>query len=156
VTPKQTRAALVVLMASGGPVLFGLDLVAQSFVLDGQPEDVTSMLSALVTRFAWGVVPFPVVFGVVGFLLYPRLVARQLRSPSLAGKDPNVVVANADLTSLMFAASLPQLPALLGDLSLMLGASKVPVACSTTISVVAVLFIALFARRPKAAWADGS
>lgn len=143
--PRLTRLLLVGMIASGGPMLLALDLVARRFIFDAQPEDVREALGALVTRFAWLVVPGPVLGGIAGFLAYPRIHARWMARASPA-VSPEVARRDADLTALMISASMPQLPALLGDLSVMLGASLAPVLCSTSLSVLAVLLIATLAR----------
>ncbi len=144
-TPRQTRTALVVMMVSAGPMLLALDLVAQHFVLASQPEDARLLIRELATRFAWLVVPAPVVGGLAGFLAYRKLHTYQYPRLALTS-TPEKAAQAADLTSLMLAASLPQLPSLLGDFSLILGAELTPVLCSTTLSTVMVLLIALLAR----------
>ena len=58
-----------------------------------------------------------------------------------------ISLQSAELTSLLFATTLAQLPALLGDVSIMLGARLTPAICSTCISVTAVLAISLRASR---------
>lgn len=144
-TPRQIRAVMVFLIASSAPLLFLLDLVARRFVLAEQPEDLRMMIGELATRFAWYVVPCPAIGGVVGFLMYPRVYARQLAGSTSADREK--ARRDADLTALMFSASVPQLPALLGDFSLIMGAELTPVLCSTSISTTAVLLIALVAPR---------
>jgi Na+/proline symporter len=148
-TARQTRILLVGMMVTAGPLLFALDLLARHFVLDGQDEEVRAVIGGAATQFAWLVVPAPVLGGIAGFFVYPRVYARQLASAR--GNDPERAAQSADLTALMFAASMPQLPALLGDFSVVLGGGLTPVICSTSLSVVAVLLIALFARRPATA-----
>lgn len=145
-TPTQTRSVLVGLMLCAGPILLGLDLVAQRLILGGQPEDLREIVSGYATQFAWYVVPGPLLGGIAGLLLYPKIVEKQL-ARATPNMDPNQAKQGADLMALMFSASIPQLPALLGDISVMMGASLKPVLCSTSISVLAVLTIALVGPR---------
>jgi hypothetical protein len=145
-TPRQTRTILVGLMLCAGPILLGLDLVAQRLILGGQPDDLREIVSGYATQFAWYVVPGPLLGGVAGFLIYPKIFNKQL-SRATPSMDPAQARQGADLMALMFSASIPQLPALLGDISVMMGASLKPVICSTSLSVLAVLAIAVLAPR---------
>ncbi|MFO0658531.1 MAG: hypothetical protein U0165_01665 [Polyangiaceae bacterium] len=141
-SPKHPRTLLIVLMLCGGPILLAIDLLAQRMILSGQPEDLRELVGGYATRFAWGVVPLPVIGGVIGFFLYPRVVKKQLaRRTSTTPLEQ--AERNADMIALMLCASIPQLPALLGDISVMMGASLTPVMCSTSLSMIAVLSIAL-------------
>lgn len=144
-TPRQLRIVMVVLIASGGPMMLLLDLLLRGVVLAEQPEDVRVMAGELATNFAWYVVPCPALGGLAGFFLYPKLYAYQLARASPG--DPEKARNNADLTAMMVTASLPQLPALLGDLSVLMGGQITPVLYSTSISTVAVLLITLVAPR---------
>jgi hypothetical protein len=148
-THSRTRTALVFLMISGGPVLLGLDLLIHRLLFSGQPEEVRATLGALATTAGWCVIPGPLLGGALGFWLYPRFYRRQLgQRPSLA---PERAASEAELMALMVCASLPQLPALLGDLCVMLGGRLLPALLSTTISTAAVLGIALLGPRRLAA-----
>ncbi|MEO8877017.1 MAG: hypothetical protein ABI461_15600 [Polyangiaceae bacterium] len=60
-----------------------------------------------------------------------------------------VVSERADFEALFLTTTLAQLPAVLGDVSLVLGASVAPALCSTAASVTAVLAIGLFARKNR-------
>lgn len=143
-SPRSSiRPLLVVMIASGGPFLFGIDLAVRGYLFASQPADLRQEVAAIATRLAWFVIPGPVLGGIAGFLLYPRIYAHQAARSSTPGGPQN-----ADLTALMITASMPQFPALLGDLCLMLGADMTPVACSTAVSVLGVLLIAFLARPP--------
>jgi len=144
-SPQRLRAALVVMMVLTGPVLLAFDLVARGFVLDSQPEELRELLGGLATRGAWLVVPGPVLGGVAGFFAYPKIYAQQLARST--NPDREKAHHSADLAALMFAGSMPQLPALLGDFSVVLGASLGPAICTASLSTVAVLLIALVAPR---------
>jgi hypothetical protein len=144
-TARQTRTLMVAMIASSAPLLLLLDLVARRLVLAEQPEELRQFLGEWLTRFAWYVVPCPALGGVAGFLLYPRIYRRHLARSTSADREK--ARHEADLMALMFSASMPQIPALLGDLSLILGAELTPVLCSASISTAAVLLIALVAPR---------
>ena len=126
----------------------GFDLIARHFVLASQPDDVRQFMTETVTRIAWCIVPGPFVGGLLGFLLYPRLfrsnVARLRKDESA---KPDGIEERADFKALMIATSLAQAPALLGDISVMLGARLTPALCSTGISVTAVMLIGTLAGR---------
>jgi hypothetical protein len=145
VKPRQTRLLLVVVMALSGPAMFGLDLIARHFVLSAQPADLQDFLADSVTRVAWFLVPGPVLAGVAGFFLYRALYRRALARPPL-DVAPAEAADRADLTSLLFSASLPQLAGLCGDLSVILGARLWPAICMCSLTLCSVLLIAAFAR----------
>ncbi len=135
------------MIALAGPVIFGLDLVVRLVILRGQPDDLRDFLAEHVTRWAYLGVPLPALGGLAGFFAYPRVYARvfaKAKGPDEARRSA------ADLRALLVACSLPQLPALAGDLSVMLGARLLPAICMTSSAVVAVVAIAVFAR-PRAA-----
>lgn len=138
-SPTTTRRLLVALVALAGPVVLCLDLVVRSFLMSMQPEDVRELLATEVTRFAWYCVPAPVVGAAAAFVAYPRMFAKFLA----ASKGDRRA---ADMKALFITASFVQLPALLGDLSVMLGANLGPALTMTTFSTVAVLALAAFAR----------
>ncbi len=138
-SPTATRRVLVGLIALAGPVILGLDLVVRSFLMSMQPEDVRELLAESVTRLAWFCVPAPVVGALAAFFSYPRLYRRFASS---AAPDHRA----AELKALFLAASFVQLPALLGDLSVMLGANLGPALTMTAISTAAVLALGAFAR----------
>lgn len=140
------RLVLSSMIALAGPAIFGLDLVVRHFVLGGQPEDLRAFLAENVTKVAWFLVPGPVIGGLLGFFAYPRVYAKAYAKTE---GDHDAKHAAADLRALMVACSLPQLPALGGDLSVMLGSGLLPAVCMTSTAVVAVVVIVSFAR-PKA------
>jgi hypothetical protein len=149
------RGLVVAAVACAAPVALVLDLVARHFVVGGQPPDVQQFLAVEVTRFAWFAIPGPVLGGLLGFQLYPRLHRRALaraRGPAVTGPDP-AAEQRADLEALLFATTLAQLPALFGDLAVMLGARLLPALCTTSLSTLAVVAIGVLAR-PAGARAD--
>ncbi|MCC6646984.1 MAG: hypothetical protein IT374_15595 [Polyangiaceae bacterium] len=137
-SPATTRRVLVALVALAGPVILGLDLGVRALLMSMQPEDVREFLAGEVTRLAWYCVPAPVVGALAAFVAYPRLRAR---FTGRAGGDR----VGADLKALFVTASFIQLPALLGDLSVMLGARLTPALLMTSFSTLAVLALAAFA-----------
>lgn len=149
-SPKLLRALVVAAVACAAPVALGLDLVARHFVVGGQPADVQRFLAVEITRFAWFAVPGPVLGGLLGFKLYPRLFRRALaraRGPAAeTGARDEAAEQRADLEALLFATSLAQLPALFGDISVMLGARLGPALCTTSLSTLAVLAIGALMR----------
>jgi hypothetical protein len=160
-SPKLLRALVVAAVACAAPVALGFDLVARHFVVGGQPADVQQFLALEITRLAWFAVPGPVLGGLLGFKLYPRLFGRALaraRGPAAAVDAGETAAATdardetaeqrADLEALLFATSLAQLPALLGDISVMLGARLGPALCTTSLSTLAVLAIGALVRPP--------
>src|SRR5438874_314887 len=110
----------------------GFDLLARHFVVASQPEDVRQFLSENVTRIAWFIVPGPLLGGILGFFLYPHLFRKNL-SRLRAGSSAELegVEERADFKALMIATTLAQAPALLGDISVMLGARLTPALCAT-------------------------
>ena len=124
---------------------FGIDLVARQIVFRDQPEDLRTFFAEHATTFGWCIVPLPFVGGLVGFLLYPAMLRRAL--DKLGEGATEVAKSGAELKVLLLTTTMAQLPALLGDLSVMLGARLTPALCSTSISVAAVLAIGLFAGR---------
>ncbi len=161
-SPKLLRALLIAAVACAAPAALALDLVARHFVVGGQPADVQRFLAVEITRFAWFAIPGPALGGLLGFKLYPRLYAKALaraRGPVAAEGAAAAEAAEAagdardelaeqraDLEAVLFATTLAQLPALLGDFSVMLGARLPPALCTTSLSTLAVLAIGAFAR----------
>lgn len=128
-----------------GPIVFGIDLIARHFIVGSQPEDVQQFMAETITYYAWFIVPLPALGSLFGFFLYRWVYNRELkRGPS--NYDAQRIEQRADLLALMFSASLPQLPALLGDMSVMMGARYWPALCSTAISMLGILIIGIFAR----------
>jgi hypothetical protein len=101
-----------------------------------------------VTRFAWFVVPGPLLGGILGFILYPRMYRSALEKSRASGSKLPNLEQKADLTALLLCTTMAQVPALFGDLSVMLGANLTPALCSTSLSMTAVTLIGLLAR-PK-------
>ena len=144
---NKLRWLIVAMTASAAPVVFGFDLLARQLVIGTQPPELQQFMAEHVTTFAWWALPFPLAGSVAGMLVYPwmyrRLLARHKASPP-SGAGPE---QRADLEALFLAASLVQLPALLGDFSVLLGARLTPAICSSTISTASVVLIALVGRR---------
>ena len=139
---KLTRAVVLAGIALAGPMALGLDLVARRIIVGGQPEDVQQFMAEHVTRIAWFFLPGPLIGGLLGFFLYPSLYRRTLaRLPSETPAIAEASEHRADLTALMIATTAAQAPALLGDVSVMLGARLTPALCTTALSVTAVLLI---------------
>lgn len=147
---RNVRALVVIAISLAGPMMLVLDFVLRHFLIGGQPDDVRAFLADHVTAFAWCVVPFPVIGGIVGFRWYP---SRFRKSRERWRRDPSisdvVATSHADLEALFLTTTLAQLPAVLGDLSLVLGARPAPALCSTTASVTAVLVIGALAHRTR-------
>jgi hypothetical protein len=148
VNKRLVRALLVAAFACAGPMALVIDLVARHFVVGSQPAEVQQFLADHVTPLAWAIVPGPLLGGLLGFFRYPVRYAKGL---ARAAKDPSTSPADAeeraDMEALFVGTTLAQLPALLGDFSVMLGARLAPALCATSISVVAVVLIGTFARR---------
>lgn len=132
------------MIALAGPVLLGLDLIVRRLVIGSQAEDLQEFLAEVVTRVAWLATPGPVVGGLLGFFVYRRLHAKAMASGT--DVDPVVREQRADTRALLLSCTMAQLPALLGDLSVMLGARLTPALVMTGTSVALVLVIAAFAR----------
>jgi len=147
VSQKLTRTVILGAIALAGPMALGFDLLARRVILGSQPEDVRQFMAEHVTRIAWYVVPLPLLGGIVGFLLYSGIYRRNLaRLPSETAAIAEASAQRADLKALFVATTLAQAPALLGDISVMLGARLTPALCATSISVTAVVLIGLLAR----------
>jgi hypothetical protein len=148
VNKRLVRTLLVLAFAFAGPMALVIDLVARHFVVASQPAEVQQFLADHVTPLAWVIVPGPLLGGLLGFFRYPVRYAKAL---ARAAKDPSTSRADAeeraDMEALFIGTTLAQLPALLGDFSVMLGARLAPALCATSISVAAVLLIGTFARR---------
>lgn len=143
-SPQTTRRLLVVLVASAGPAILGLDLIVRHFLMSMQPEDVRELMAETITHYAWFCVPGPVIGTIAAFFAYPRLHAKFLAKSGVDhGKG---AMAGADMRALFITASFVQLPALLGDFSVMLGANLGPALTMTSISTAAVFALAAFAR----------
>jgi hypothetical protein len=145
-SPRSTRALLVAMIAAAGPTALGLDLLARRFVMAEQPEDLRQFMAEHVTRFAWFVVPGPLLGGILGFMLYPRMYRSALTKSRASGSKLPDLEHKADLTALLLCTTMAQVPALFGDLSVMLGANLTPALCSTSLSMTAVTLIGLLAR----------
>ncbi len=147
----RLRALFVIVIASAGPMMLGLDFLLRHFLIASQAADVRAFMAEHVTPIAWGVVPFPLLGGVVGFRWYPARFRKSLeRWRRDSTITPDVAAERADLEALFLTTTLAQLPAVLGDLSLILGAHVAPALSSTAVSVTAVIVISLFAReRPR-------
>jgi hypothetical protein len=133
-------------IAIASPAALVLDLIARRFVLSGQPEEVTQFLAVEVTRFAWFAVPGPLIGGLLGWVIYPRMRRWAIRR---IGPEPGKeaqAAQRADLEALLTATTCAQAPALLGDVSVMLGARLAPAICTTSCAVAAVLALAAATR----------
>lgn len=144
---RHLRTLVVVVFALTGPTMLALDFLLRHFFFGGQPDDVRAFLTEHVTPFAWCVLPFPLVGGIVGYRWYPKRFRTSLerwrRDTTLA---PETAIERADLEALFLTTSIAQLPAILGDLSLIIGARPTPALCSTSIATCAILAIGLRAR----------
>ena len=139
---STTRLLLVLAIALAGPMAFGLDLLARQLIFRDQPEELRAFFAEHATNFGWFIVPLPLIGGILGFLLYPSMLRKALAK---VGDGATEVAKNgAELKVLFFTTTMAQLPALLGDVSVMMGARFTPALCSTSISVTAVLTIGLF------------
>lgn len=141
---RQTRRVLVGIIAAAGPMVLGFDLVARHFIWRSQTDDVRGYVDGVLTPLAWYAVPGPVIGMIAGFLFYPRIYARVLAQSD--GKDPTADAQRADLRALFAAATMTQLPALAGDLSVMLGARLGPGITMAGCAVVGILLLATFAK----------
>ena len=131
-------------------MMLGVDFVLRHFVIARQPADVRAFLADHVTTLAWCVVPFPVIGGIVGFRWYPSRFRKSRERWRLdATISDEVASTRADVEALFLTTTLAQLPAVLGDMSLVLGARVAPALCSTTASVTAVILIGMLAHRTR-------
>jgi hypothetical protein len=148
VDKRLARGLLVAAIAGAGPMALAFDLVARHFVVSGQPAEVRQFLADHVTPLAWAIVPLPLASGLFGFFRYPvryaKALARTANDRSTSREDAE---QRADMEALFLGTTLAQLPALLGDFSVMLGARLAPALCATAISMTAVVMIGAFARR---------
>lgn len=135
-------------IAVASPGALVLDLIARRFTVGGQPPEVQEFLSVEVTRFAWIAVPGPLVGGLLGWVIYPRVARWALRRLAPAPAEAAQAAQRADLEALFTATTCAQVPALLGDISVMLGAQLGPAVCTTICAVAAVLAIAAFTGVP--------
>lgn len=139
VTRPSTRVLVISAIALAGPSALGLDLVARHFLFQNQPANLRQFMAENVTHYAWFIVPLPLLGGLIGFFLYPSM-----RRSNLARLGPSpapMLVQGADLKTLLLTTTCAQLPALFGDVSVMLGGDLAPAICATSISVLAVLAI---------------
>ena len=138
-TPSRSRALLLVVIATAGPVMLMADLVARKIVLDGQPEDVREVVSDFATKVAWACSPGPLLGGVVGLFVY-RALARRAQAKLAPGDEKARM--SAEMSALVFGCTPAQVPALIGDFAVIIGASLTPALVMTSTSVACVLLIA--------------
>jgi hypothetical protein len=124
---------------------FGIDLLARQFIFRDQPDDVRAFFGEHATTFAWFIVPLPLLGGIIGFFRYRPMLRAALAKLGDAATD--TAKSTADMKVLLLTTTMAQAPALLGDVSVMMGARLLPAICSTSISVTAVLLIGLLAGR---------
>ena len=144
-TKSATRTLLVFVIALAGPMAFGVDLLARQLVFRDQPEDLRAFFTEHATTFGWYIVPLPLLGGLIGFFRYPSMLRTALAK--LGDAPTEQAKSNAELKVLLLTTTMAQLPALLGDLSVMMGARLTPALCSTSISVTMVILIGLFGAR---------
>ncbi len=143
----RSRALVLVAIAVAGPIALGFDLIARRFVLANQPEDVRLWMAEQITHYAWFLLPGPVLGGLLGFALYRSMVRKaEVRIATLDLVRQGAEREKAELPAMLIGTTMAQVPALLGDLSVMLGARLTPALCTTAISVTMVLAIGLYGR----------
>lgn len=130
--------------------MLGVDFVVRHFFIASQPADVRAFLADHVTTLAWCAVPFPAIGGIIGFRWYPSRFRKSRERWRLDTTiSDEAATTRADIEALFLTTTLAQLPAVLGDLSLVLGAHVAPALCSTGASVMAVILIGTLAHRTR-------
>jgi hypothetical protein len=146
-SPSGSRSLLLLVIATAGPLMLGMDLVARKLVLDGQPDDVREVVSDFATKVAWACAPGPLVGGLVGFFVYRALRRRGLAKVAPGDEKGRM---SAEMSALIFGCTPAQIPALVGDISVIMGARLAPAIVMTTTSVACVLLIAWLGPRSSA------
>jgi hypothetical protein len=139
--PLVPKWILLPAIASAGPMALVVDTVMRHILFTRQPEEVQEFLNQELTRIAWFFVPLPLIGGLIGLWRYAPIYFRSLE-PETADAD-----AKADIKALFLATTFAQVPALLGDMSLVLGANYPPAIATTSMSVTWVFVIGLLGRR---------
>lgn len=136
------RPLILGVIAVTGPAMLALDFLLRQIFMGTEPAEVRAFFADRVTPIAWCFVPLPVLGGIGGFFWYPKRLRvaldRWRRDTTLSAE---VAAERADFEALFLSTTLAQVPAILGDLSLILGARPAPALACTAASVTAILLI---------------
>jgi len=146
--PSARGRALVVvaIVAISTPLAIVFETVARRWMMPPEFEEVRAWLEPSVTPWMW-LTPFAAALGIpLGLRLQRWLVARNLARIPDHRRSP-VTEATAVSDAMLLSTSVPQVPAVLATLGLLIGSAPTPVLLATAVATAGVLVIGVVSTR---------
>jgi hypothetical protein len=144
--PKREGTGVVLMTVLAAPVALAFETAVRLAVFPPELSEVRDALRPALTPWAWAIAGLAATLAVVGVVAQKKIVARRVARIPEAERTPERV-ARARLGAFLFAASIPQVPSVIGTVMFTMGASLVPVLVCIGVVTVAVCAQAVMARR---------
>jgi hypothetical protein len=147
VLSSRSRALRVVaIVAISTPLAVALESLLRQWMFPPEFEDVRAWLEPSITPWMW-LTPLACALGIpIGLRLHRWLVRRTIARMPVERRTP-VAEANAVTDALLLSTSVPQVPAIVATMGLLLGSALTPVLVATATATVGVLVIGIVASR---------
>jgi hypothetical protein len=139
---EAPNRAVLVFIAVSPLVALGFETASRKAILGPEFNEVRDFLRPFLTPYAWGFCALTVLFSVAAVPVRRRLEARALARLGERARDPRRR-ADARLSALYLASSVPQLPSLFATFSFTMGAQLLPVVLCLALSALGVLALGL-------------
>ena len=146
--PSARGRALVVVafVAISTPLAVAIESLWRRSMMPPEFEEVRAWLEPSVTPWMW-LTPFAAALGIpLGLRLQRWLVRRNLARLPAHRRAP-VHEATAVIDAMLLSTSVPQVPAVLATLGLLIGSALLPVLVATGVATVGVIVIGVLSSR---------
>jgi hypothetical protein len=146
VSPRGRALRVVAIVAVSTPLAVVVETVLRRYIMPPEFDEVRAWLRPTITPWMWAAPLFAAIGVPLGLRLHHWLVKRGLaRIP--AHRRNAATEANAVTDAMLLSTSVPQVPAVVATLGLLMGSALPPVLVATGVATVGVLVIGVIATR---------
>lgn len=149
-SPRTRALRIIAVVAVSTPLAVVFETLLRRWLMPPELEEVRAWWEPSVTPWMWLMPPLALVGIPLGLALQRWLVRRNVAALPEHRRTP-AAEAKAVLDAMLLSTSVPQVPAVLATMGLLVGSRPAPVLVATAIATAGVLLIGVRASRPLSA-----
>lgn len=145
-SPRTRALRIIAIVAVSTPLAVVFETLLRRWMMPPEFEEVRAWWEPSVTPWMWPMPPLALLGIPLGFALQRWLVRRNLARLPEHRRTPDVE-SKAVLDAMLLSTSVPQVPAVIATMGLLVGSKPLPVLLATAVATAGVLVIGVLSSK---------